>query len=201
VHLPWTLHAVAEFFAQFPEVKWLMGQPSQIQDGVVHNVHPAGPRPREFIESGLYNGAQLGWIQQESCFWRRSLWDAAGPLDVRYHYAADYELWTRFGAHAELHVVTTLLGGFSVWGRNRSRVNHDRYLAEVQKVVENLPESARNKRETFRGELAAFERVKHITGFRWLVRRWRNLQRHSGPVIRRNVDTASYEMTRESFFS
>jgi hypothetical protein len=198
--LPWTLHAAAEIFAQFSEVKWLMGQPSQIQNGVVHNVDPASPHPREFIEAGLYNGTQLGWIQQESCFWRRSLWDTAGPLDVRYRYAADYELWTRFAAHAELHVATTLLGGFSVWEQNRSRVNYDRYAAEVQKVVENLSESARNKRETFHGELAAFERVKHVTGFRWLVRRWRNLQRHSGPVIRRNVDTASYEITRESFF-
>ncbi len=118
-------------------------------------------------------------------------------MDVRYRYAADYELWTRFAAHAELHVVTTLLGGFSVWGQNRSRVHHDRYMAEVQRVVENLPELARDKRKTFHSELAAFEHVKHFNGFRWLMRRWMNLQSTAEPVNWRNVSRASYEMARE----
>jgi hypothetical protein len=59
-----------------------------------------------------------GWpawafIQQESTFWRRSLWERAGArLDTSYSLAADYDLWMRFAQLAEVYSVQVPLAGF-----------------------------------------------------------------------------------------
>ena len=53
------------------------------------------------------------YIQQESTFWRRSLWDkAGGRLDTEPELFRDFELWLRFFRHARLHTVRALVGGF-----------------------------------------------------------------------------------------
>jgi hypothetical protein len=59
--------------------------------------------PRALIKKGLFNGKDGRFIQQESTFWRRSLWDQLETkLNTAYQYAADFELWTRFAEIAEL---------------------------------------------------------------------------------------------------
>jgi hypothetical protein len=42
-----------------------------------------------------------GHIQQESCFWRRRLWERAGNVRTDRRYAADLEHWTRVAKFAE----------------------------------------------------------------------------------------------------
>ncbi len=52
-------------------------------------------------------------IQQESTFWRRSLWERAGSrVDPTFPAAGDYELWARFWKFADLAMVDIPLGGF-----------------------------------------------------------------------------------------
>lgn len=78
----------------------------------------------------------LGAIQQESVFWRRSLWDKAGAhLDTTYPLAADFELWARFFQHAELYTVSVPLGGFRVHGNQRSIAQAEKYRTEVERVL------------------------------------------------------------------
>ena len=76
IYLPWTLRTVATIFSLFPNVHWIVGRLTQIQDGVVHGVGPYRSFPRAMIRAGLFHelGGGYGYIQQESCFWRRSLW-------------------------------------------------------------------------------------------------------------------------------
>jgi hypothetical protein len=53
------------------------------------------------------------YIQQESTFWRRSLWDKAGGyVDASRRMASDFDLWVRFFRHARLYSVDALIGGF-----------------------------------------------------------------------------------------
>jgi hypothetical protein len=62
----------------------------------------------------MYLKGQIGppHIQQESTFWRRQLWDAAGGcLDTTLRYAGDMELWARFFRIAVLYGVDALIGG------------------------------------------------------------------------------------------
>jgi glycosyltransferase involved in cell wall biosynthesis len=47
---------------------------------------------------------QRNFIQQPSCFFRRSLLDAVGFLDEDLHYVMDWDQWIRFSTHKALHV-------------------------------------------------------------------------------------------------
>ena len=41
-------------------------------------------------------------IPQETCFWRRSLFEKAGNIDASYRFAMDYDLFVRFMNHGVL---------------------------------------------------------------------------------------------------
>lgn len=132
VYLPWTLRTVAEIFDAHPEVQWITG---------VNSWWDAEGRltgARENLKNKYdYLIGRYAWIQQESTFWRRSLWEAAGgTLDESYRFMVDGELWTRFFVHAELHHVGCVLGGFRSWGENRSTLHMDECHAEMRRAIE-----------------------------------------------------------------
>jgi glycosyltransferase involved in cell wall biosynthesis len=109
-HYPWTLQTVAEIFTQLPQVAWIMGIPTELgcSDGPL-SVSPAHSNVYDIL-AGDYRR-----IQQESVFWRRSLWEeAGGALDETLRAAADFDLWLRFFRLADLFHVQTILAGFRV---------------------------------------------------------------------------------------
>jgi len=124
MYLPGAFSTVAEIFAQNPEVEWLTtimpaAWNEQGQAVLVGDLH--GFNRDSFVRGGNgpsskdqgYKVYTRGCIQQESTFWRRSLWERAGGyLDTSVTLAADYELWARFYQHAELYGVRALLGGY-----------------------------------------------------------------------------------------
>ena len=112
MHYPWTLETVAQVFADLPEVDWIMGVPSIFAaQGGPKSVGPGYFNKYDFLAGGYR------WIQQESVFWRRSLWErAGGGLDESLTCAADFDLWLRFLPLAPLCHVETVLGGWRVHG-------------------------------------------------------------------------------------
>jgi hypothetical protein len=203
VYLPWTLRAVATIFARHPEVQWVVGHPSRIHDGTIHAMGKLTPYPRELIREGFFHGGPggVGWIQQESCFWRRSLWEKAGPLRTDMRYAADYELWTRFAQHADLYATSTVLGGFSVRGQqNRSIANRDKYLVEVQAAMDRIGAAPGSTQAKIRKSLDRLERVKRVPGLRGTVRRAMGLTEFRGPVMKWDFDAGAYHISQKSFF-
>ena len=56
----------------------------------------------------------LRWdlIPQETCFWRRRLFERVGPIDRSLHFAIDYELFVRFMAHGRFARANRFLGAF-----------------------------------------------------------------------------------------
>lgn len=149
LHCPWTLAVVGRLFAEFPDVHWLTtrfplrfnaaGQASHCKDA------------RGFSREGLARGEYLpgskgflaGTIQQESTFWRRSLWDKAGGLlDASLDSAADYELWCRFSQHADLVAVSAPLAGFRRHGDQKTGNAMDTYRTQAaQAASRHFPES------------------------------------------------------------
>ncbi len=129
------LFVVAEVFQTFPEVEWLTG--------IASEYHPDGhivqriTLPWSRWSRLRYLTYDFQFIQQESTFWRRSLWEKAGAtMSTELKLAGDMELWARFFRHAKLYTVQSLLGGFRYRREGqRSRDQRLQYLAECRLVA------------------------------------------------------------------
>ena len=121
--------SVAEIFQSFNDVKWFTGTISFLDetDRIVRAYNA-----RKWSKFNFYNG-DYGWVQQESTFWRRNLWEKAGKtLNLDLKYAADFELWMRFFRFEKLHSTDALLGGFRIRKENQKTLeNLDSYMEEL----------------------------------------------------------------------
>jgi hypothetical protein len=203
IYFPWTLTAVAEIFTQFPEIDWIVGNPATIQNGVVHYVHPIRPYPRAMIAAGLFctSAGGVGFIQQESSFWRRRLWEKAGGLRPSLRYAADFELWMRFSGFAELYSVTTLLGGFTDRGKaNRSIANAGQYEQEVEKVIAEVRADPKSPQAVLARQFQRHEKFSSMFRInKRVARRMLPVPALSGPVLRWDFGKSQYWIAREKF--
>lgn len=135
---PWAIDVLADVFGSCRGVRWITGMRG-VWDRDDRLVAVDGRRasyPAFLIRHGFFQDGALGFIQQESTFWRRDLWEeAGGRVDERFPMAFDFELWTRFARHAALTVVPTVLGGFRYHGDQKTGREPDRYLREVEEVL------------------------------------------------------------------
>jgi glycosyltransferase involved in cell wall biosynthesis len=93
---------------------------------------------RWLIRLGCYDERALGFIQQESTFWSRALWERAGGfVDASMQFAADFDLWRRFSYHAHLYLATVLIGGFRVHSQQKTALHLQRYYQEVDQCLSN----------------------------------------------------------------
>jgi len=103
------LSVVGSVFRDLPEVAWITGRPTGFSDDgmtVLVLDLPHWSRLRYLAGANRY-------IQQESTFWRRSLWEQAGSrLDSSQRIVADFGLWLRFFRYAKLYTVDSLIGGY-----------------------------------------------------------------------------------------
>jgi glycosyltransferase involved in cell wall biosynthesis len=104
-----SLFLVATVFRELPQVRWITGRPT----GFTEDGTPVGvDRLKRWARARFLAGANR-YIQQESTFWRRSLWDQAGAhLDVSMRICCDFELWVRFFRYAKLYSVDAVIGGY-----------------------------------------------------------------------------------------
>src|SRR5229473_5181596 len=107
-----SLFVVGSVFEALPEVEWITARPTGFsEEGMTVGVSRSlkrWSRPRFLAGSNRY-------IQQESTYWRRSLWERAGShMDATRREGSDFELWVRFFRHARLYPVDALIGGFRV---------------------------------------------------------------------------------------
>lgn len=132
VLLPGCLSIVSQVFERYPEIEWITGLPSTCDSGGRMNyVGPLKPWSRLRFLAGDHL-----WIQQESTFWRRSLWDrAGGALDTQFDVANDFDLWARFFRHADLYSVDSMLGCFRIRDGQRSVESHALYMREVDRIL------------------------------------------------------------------
>jgi glycosyltransferase involved in cell wall biosynthesis len=135
-HMPWTLRMVNEIFCQYPFVEWISTLYPLIWSSAGLPVRITDRNP--FCSAEFFSGAnaQKDYLQQESTFWRRSLWNrAGGSLDTRWRLAADFELWARFFMGAHCYGVTTILGGFREHPRQKTGTRLSEYNREVQEIL------------------------------------------------------------------
>jgi glycosyltransferase involved in cell wall biosynthesis len=130
-----SLFSLHEIFSH-QEINWVQGYPNVIDesDRILYT-----RRPR-WCKYDFYNreyNSDNVFIQQESTFWRRSLWEKAGAyINTQLRYAGDFELWIRFFQCEEIYITNALLGGFRRRKTGQISSNHyDEYIRECDAVV------------------------------------------------------------------
>jgi glycosyltransferase involved in cell wall biosynthesis len=149
---PDSIKILCELFERFPHIEWITSRVLSFLDEkgrlVEQNVH-SGVARESFLSGehviGYSRARALSLIQQESTFWRRSLWERAGArLDTQFRFAADFELWTRFFDHAELWSISAPIGAFRRHSDQRSRLFWTAYLSEAHQVLTNRGRRPKN---------------------------------------------------------
>jgi len=135
-HSDRSLFKVAKLFNAHPKVEWLMGYPTLIneKDEVIWQGQDAQIYNPYFFY--LHNHARnFSFIQQESTFWRRSLWEeAGGALNLDYSLAGDFDLWMRFFRFAKLYFTRQELSAFRRRDGQKSE-DTTSYIAQANQAV------------------------------------------------------------------
>lgn len=138
-YLPWTLQTVHSIFEEFPQVRWIssLHKTCVEEDGNFAGYQKIPGFSRNAFLQGLHgSGENQNFIQQETCFWRKSLWENIGGAIPRdYQSAADFHLWSRFFDHSPLTGVAAPLAAFRFHKQQRS--TESIYLDEVETILES----------------------------------------------------------------
>ncbi|MBI4437475.1 glycosyltransferase [Candidatus Uhrbacteria bacterium] len=139
--LPKSLFVIAKIYQEHPEVEWLTGMATTINER------------SELVNSRLrlkhlFDFLIGNWkiIQQESTSWRRSLWEkTGGALNGEKRWAFDTELWTRFFLHATHFHAATPLGAFRSGKQSQSVSSQESFLAPSRFYLHRLTTAASQK--------------------------------------------------------
>jgi glycosyltransferase involved in cell wall biosynthesis len=128
---PGTLHFVAEYFDQHPEVDFIYSHRCIIDanDRIVSYW---------FLPPHV-NYLMRRWdlIPQETCFWRRSLFEAVGNVDRSYRFAMDYDLFVRMMARGKFRRANRFLAAFR---QHESSKTSQQYATVGTKEVQAIRE-------------------------------------------------------------
>lgn len=162
---PKAFFTVGEIFGKFNKVNWLQGIPS-IFDEIGRTVAVNGIKRWSKLDYYLGN---FEWIQQESVFWRRSLWEKAGSkIDAEMKYAGDLELWLRFFRYEKLYVIRALLGGFRQRAQGQLSMDFlDQYIEEARakikaEVENNISQEERDLVESIKKHNSIISKVRFV---------------------------------------
>lgn len=129
VLLPGTLAYVADYFRRHPEVDMIYGHRCLIDS---HNTVTG-----HWILPAHSNVVMRRWdlIPQESCFWRRSLFEREGNIDSGFRFAMDYDLFVRFMRSGRIRRVPRFLAAFRIHDESKTQTQWFSIgRAEVAKV-------------------------------------------------------------------
>ena len=162
IYFPWTLHKINFFFTKFPQTNWIAGLPSFLDNSgdLTHMYNNLSSRPQKSIQKGAFRKGVFGYLQQESMFYKKSLWDKVGGLNLGYKLAGDFELWTRFAKEASIVSVNIPLSGFRKDSNSRSRKHIILYENEVSEIIHKL--GNKNKTIKFISKSAILNKILRL---------------------------------------
>lgn len=140
---PMCFFTIAEIFQSFPNVNWLVGANTAFDK---YNRTILAKPSRYFSRIDLLSN-DYKWIQQESTFWRRSLWEKVHGLNINLKLAGDFDLWLRFSMHDKMYITDSLIGGFRILNEGQLTTNIDNYIKEIQTIINDHPISPKEKKK------------------------------------------------------
>ncbi len=133
LYLQGAFNTIAKIFEEYSEISWVKGITSYMNsDSSIYAKGKCFTYYRQWINKGIY-GQLLYFIQQDSVFWRKELWNQAGNIDTSLKLAGDYYLWTKFSKYTDLVSVDVLISCFRKRNDQLSS-NITSYRVEMDKV-------------------------------------------------------------------
>lgn len=143
---PWTLDLITRIFTDVPEIQWIstLTQAAIDADGDIRYLRKVPGYAQQAFFDGVYFGFggagdrhATDFIQQESTFFRRGLWDRAGEPALRSQsLAGDFALWAAFMAEAPLVGVDAPLGAFRIHSAGQlSRGQRETYVGQCKAAL------------------------------------------------------------------
>jgi glycosyltransferase involved in cell wall biosynthesis len=101
-YLPGALAAVLDRFGAEPQLQFLVGAGDvvSLENAFLRHVPPLPMNATTMRDWKLDR-----WVMQQSCFWRRELWQRVGGVDESLHLLMDYDLWFRFSKLTEAGMI------------------------------------------------------------------------------------------------
>jgi glycosyltransferase involved in cell wall biosynthesis len=103
---PGALHFAARYFEEHPEVDAIYSHRVFIDENNIVT--------RYWILPPHHSWMMMRWdyIPQETCFWRRRIYEKVGGIDPSFEFALDYDLFVRFMQQGRMERVNRFLGAF-----------------------------------------------------------------------------------------
>jgi glycosyltransferase involved in cell wall biosynthesis len=193
MYYPWALKTVVSIMSDLPQVEWLTTLQPGFWDweGFSSKFEIMPGYSKEAFLDGFYlplSRKYIGCIQQESTFWRQSLWQKVGRyVRTDFKLAGDFDLWSRFFLHTDLYGVISPLGGFRKQSNQRSR-QMQQYVIEAKKSLFEIRELLGWKPRVYR-DICLKLKLYKIPKVRSIIR---NYYFYKGKkVVRNNHDQAN----------
>ncbi len=140
--LPLAFQKIVSVFNDRKDVEWITGRPTMINE----NSGSMILLDLRFWSRKKFLNYDYKFIQQESTFWRRGLYERAGNhISTEYEYAGDLELWTRMFRYADIHSIDCLLGTFRKREDQKSNEFIDEYIKESDSIIKREIDLYNNK--------------------------------------------------------
>ncbi|WP_165605798.1 glycosyltransferase family 2 protein [Flavivirga aquatica] len=138
-------------FNDLPNVNWVQGLNGfiDLKGQLINSFYPKKFSLLKFLNH------EYKFIQQESTFWRRTLWEKAGSEIRRdLKLAGDFELWFRFFKYDKLYTSNLPIGAWRKREGQLSGKQMANYLEEVRLVI--------NEYKQTQSEKKALKKIKNL---------------------------------------
>ena len=128
---------VAAVFKARPDVDFIYGDVLSVdRDGALMNV-------MRFAPYGWRELASFQIISQPAVFFRRSLWEKRGGMDLSYHFLLDHHLWLRMTADSKIFYLPEPLAAARFYPEAKNRANTADFGIEARRIADWLLSDAR----------------------------------------------------------
>lgn len=101
-YLPGAFATIASVFSAYPEIEWAKGiNTTSDEHGKRVSEGTCFLYRQDWIKKGIH-GRNAYFVQQDSVFWKRLLWEKAAPKIASFRFAGDYALWVAFAKKVPL---------------------------------------------------------------------------------------------------
>ncbi len=139
IYRPGAFQVMNEAFREYPDIGWLKGITTTIgEHGELIRGSTSSIYHQDWLRLGVY-GMESYHVEQDSNFWRASVWKKVGNFPSYFKSAGDYWLWIQMAKYARLWSINASISAFRKREGQDSRANHSRLIAQKKAARPKRP--------------------------------------------------------------